>query len=125
LRDEFGFSFQISPAAYFVIASEAKQSILPLCGDIDCFASLAMTGKHTFAFPRREAPGWCMKLLRHEKSEGAGKAGCPWHPQSVHRKLHTVDHRYPEHPALPAQWFDGLFRALLGDEFVLSPSLTD
>jgi hypothetical protein len=27
-----------------VIASEAKQSILPLRGDMDCFASLAMTG---------------------------------------------------------------------------------
>ena len=42
-----------------------------------------------------------MKFLRHEKSEGAGKAGCPWHPQSVHRKLHTVDHRYPETPGSP------------------------
>src|SRR3954471_21577452 len=26
-----------------VIASAAKQSILPLCGEMDCFASLAMT----------------------------------------------------------------------------------
>jgi hypothetical protein len=26
-----------------VIASEAKQSILSLCGQMDCFASLAMT----------------------------------------------------------------------------------
>jgi hypothetical protein len=42
-----------------------------------------------------------MKLLRPEKSEGAGKTGCPWHPRSVHRKLHTVDHRYPETPGFP------------------------
>jgi hypothetical protein len=28
-----------------VIASEAKQSILSLRGEMDCFASLAMTGK--------------------------------------------------------------------------------
>jgi hypothetical protein len=28
---------------FFVIASEAKQSILPLRGEMDCFASLAMT----------------------------------------------------------------------------------
>jgi hypothetical protein len=28
-------------------------------------------------------------------------------------------------PAFPAQWFYGLYRALPGDEFVLSPSLTD
>jgi hypothetical protein len=26
-----------------VIASEAKQSILSLCGEMDCFAALAMT----------------------------------------------------------------------------------
>ena len=32
----------------FVIASAAKQSILPLLGDMDCFAALAMTAKsHT------------------------------------------------------------------------------
>ncbi len=30
-----------------------------------------------------------------------------------------------EPPAFPAQWFDGLFRALPGDEFVLSPSSAD
>jgi NADH:ubiquinone oxidoreductase subunit K len=29
----------------FVIASEAKQSILSCCGEVDCFASLAMTVK--------------------------------------------------------------------------------
>ena len=29
-----------------------------------------------------------------------------------------------EHPAFPAQWLYGLWRALPGDEFVLSPSLT-
>jgi hypothetical protein len=28
-------------------------------------------------------------------------------------------------PAFPAQWFYGLFRALPGDEFVLSPSSAD
>jgi hypothetical protein len=27
-----------------VIASEAKQSILPICDEMDCFAALAMTG---------------------------------------------------------------------------------
>src|SRR5438105_10591744 len=30
---------------YFVIASEAKQSILSSCGEVDCFASLAMTDR--------------------------------------------------------------------------------
>jgi hypothetical protein len=31
----------------------------------------------------------------------------------------------PEHPAFPAQWFYGLWRALPGDEFLLPPSPTD
>jgi hypothetical protein len=30
---------------YFVIASEAQQSILSFCGEMDCFASLAMTAE--------------------------------------------------------------------------------
>jgi hypothetical protein len=32
------------PTIRFVIASEAKQSILSVRGEMDCFASLAMTG---------------------------------------------------------------------------------
>src|SRR5882757_3716673 len=34
------------------------------------------------------------------------------------QKMHTVDHRYPARPAFPARWLYGLWRALLGDEFV-------
>jgi hypothetical protein len=36
-------------SGFFVIASEAKQSILSLCGEMDCFAALAMTtpGMHS------------------------------------------------------------------------------
>ena len=36
-----------------VIASAAKQSICPLCGDMDCFAALAMTDVSGIARPRR------------------------------------------------------------------------
>ena len=45
-----------------VIASEAKQSILSLRGEMDCFAALAMTlnSTHTFATPRRDAPESCI-----------------------------------------------------------------
>ncbi|HMH95718.1 MAG TPA: hypothetical protein VK577_03945, partial [Bradyrhizobium sp.] len=49
----FGFSFQ---RAQSVIASAAKQSILPLRGEMDCFAALAMTTKHTFTTSPRNAP---------------------------------------------------------------------
>ena len=31
----------------------------------------------------------------------------------------------PQHPAFPARWFDGLFRALPGDQALLSPSPAD
>src|SRR5690349_19833328 len=41
-------------------------------------------------------------------------------------KKSTRAYRYSRSiPAFPAQWFYGLYRALPGDEFVLSPSLTD
>ena len=55
-----------------------------------------------------------------EKSEGAGNAGCPRHPQPVciDSKHTVVTTSTPDHPAFPAQWFYGLCRALLGDEFV-------
>jgi hypothetical protein len=38
---------------------------------------------------------------------------------------HTSIQVQRRHPAFPAQWFDGLCHALLGDEFVLSPSPAD
>jgi hypothetical protein len=54
------------------------------------------------------------------KSEGAGNAGCPRHPQPVciDSKHTVVTTSTPDHPAFPAQWFYGLCRALPGDEFV-------
>jgi hypothetical protein len=63
-----------------VIASEAKQSMSPREGRMDCFvaALLAMTG-HNSAFSRRNPPEVC-KDLRPKKSEGAGNAGRPPHP---------------------------------------------
>jgi hypothetical protein len=57
--------------------------------------------------------------------KGAGKAGCPLHPQSVcNGSKHTVvTTGSPEHPAFPAQRLYGLFRALPGDRAFLPPSL--
>jgi hypothetical protein len=41
----------------------------------------------------------------------------------VHSRMRTRAYRYSRSsPAFPAQWFDGLCRALPGDEFVLPPS---
>jgi len=42
---------------------------------------------------------------------------------NVHEEVRTRAYRYSRStPAFPAQWFDGLCRALPGDEFVLPPS---
>src|SRR5260370_38283819 len=53
--------------------------------------------------------------------EGAGNAGCALHPRSrvqIVRRTRTRAYRFSgEHPASPAQWLYGLWRALLGDEF--------
>src|SRR5206468_3744467 len=57
----------IAPA---VIASEAKQSILPRKERMDCFAALAMTT----TLSRRDAPEPLMNL---PPKEGVGNAGCP------------------------------------------------
>ena len=58
-----------------------------------------------------------MKIVSPQKSEGAGKAGCPRHPRSCAEKRTRQITGTPAHPAFPARWFDGLFRALPGDEF--------
>jgi hypothetical protein len=61
---------------------------------------------------------------RRPLRKGAGKTGCPLHPQSVcNGSKHTVvTTGSPGHPAFPAQWFYSLFRALLGDRAFLPPS---
>ena len=46
-----------------VIASQAKQSILPRKERMDCFAALAMTAKRTFATSRRDAPEPLAQLI--------------------------------------------------------------
>jgi hypothetical protein len=58
-------------------------------------------------------------------SEGVGNAGCPLHPQPACKsRKHTGSHHgRTGTPGIPARnGFNGLWRALPGDEFVLSPS---
>ena len=61
-----------------------------------------------------------------ESAEGAGKAGCRLAP-AVHCAMialqeaaqrHTGE---AKHPAFPAQWFDGLCRALPGERCTIAP----
>src|SRR5712675_1934873 len=98
-----------------VIASEAKQSILPLRGEVDCFAALAMTSRHTFTTSPRNAPEALMNL---PPKEGVGNAGCPLHPRPrVHLVLverTRVTTSTPDSPDVPARnGFNGFLRALV------------
>ena len=105
-----------------------------LRGDsLDCFVAslLAMTewrrmGGVQFAFQiagiRPHSRGlFCPSFVSTShplKQEGAGKTGCRLAPvapvlniaQAMHRGEPQVK---PEHPAFPAQWVDGLWRALV------------
>ena len=92
---------------------------------MDAPPSPGMQRGHAFAFSRRGAPEVDAIIDALAKQEGAGKAGCPEHPQIVRKNAHGVTAGAPEHPAFPAQWFYGLCRALPGAEFLWPPSLTD
>ena len=60
-----------------------------------------------------------LEILPLSKIEGAGKTGCALHPRSrvqSAQRTRTRAYRFSgEHPAFPAQWFYGLYRALPGE----------
>jgi hypothetical protein len=61
-----------------------------------------------------------------ENAEGAGKAGCRpgTHGPLCERWLQKSAQRHTgeaKHPAFPAQWFDGLCRALPGERCTIAP----
>ena len=95
---------------------------------MDCFVAslLAMTVDAVLRSRGAMRPKFSKPSL---PEEGAGNAGCTLHPRSrvqTVRKKRTRAYRYSRNtPAFPAQWLYGLCRALLGDEFVLSPSLAN
>jgi hypothetical protein len=83
-----------SSAAVIARSKATKQSILSLRGEMDCFASLAMTVFYTcvHGLAARHA-----RALRNccpsSRTEGAGKTGCALHPrsrvQSAQKDAHT------------------------------------
>ena len=86
------------------------------------------TRRHAFALSRRISPELCFIAPPSLGQEGAGKAGCRLAPtvrcaRVAHEKMHSGIQVQPKHSALPAQWPDGLCRALPGAEFLLA-SLT-
>ena len=71
-------------------------------------------------------PSFAGTVCHPLQSEGAGNAGGALHPRSRVQdcaKKRTRAYRFSGGtPAFPARWLYGLWRALPGDEFVLSPS---
>jgi hypothetical protein len=87
-----------------VIASEAKQSILSSCREMDCFASLAMTEKHTFAFSRRDAPEVMHVVCPLETKRAQGRPGARCTRdlmRNVHRKC-AHEHTGPAESIRPS-----------------------
>jgi hypothetical protein len=90
-----------------------KQSILSLQGTMDCFAALAMTVEHAFAFSRREPPESCMNSSPFKK-RAHGNAGrqctrslvCAWVVEDAH-EYSQRSHR--NHPASPHAMVYGYF----------------
>jgi hypothetical protein len=72
-----GFSV-LSLTSTTVIASEAKQSSLSLRGEMDCFASLAMTGRQNTPPPSRGAfrPGFANRFAQEKRAQGTPGACC-------------------------------------------------
>ena len=59
------------------------------------------------------------------ENRGRRESRVPMTPAVVRTRCTRRTAGAPEHPAFPAQWFIGLWRARPGDEFLLPPSLTD
>src|SRR5260221_11086113 len=80
---------------------------------------IAIDGKTRFHVPAARSARALQKIFR--PIEGAGKAGCPLHPQPVciGSKHTVVTTSTPEITRLsPRNGFNGFLRALPGDEFL-------
>ena len=95
---------------------------------VDSIFNSGILCRHDSAISRRSSPEVVQKRSP-KNSEGAGNARRSMHPQPRVRMKKAHEHSHHGHtginPAFPAQWFYGLFRALPGDEFLLSPSPAD
>ena len=93
---------------------------------MDCFNENRESGRHAFAFSRRDASEWAATFAL-TKTEGAGKAGCPPHPQprvrnkTKHTSVVTTGSSGIIRPSLRDD-FNDLLRALPGDRAFLPPS---
>jgi hypothetical protein len=96
---------------------------------IRCGSSSTSTPRergYGLAFSRRDAPELYLLAcpLDDERAQGRPGARCTRGLVCIcAQRTRTRAYRSSgEHPAFPAQWLDGLCRALPGDEFLLPPS---
>jgi hypothetical protein len=81
--------------------------------------------RHTFALSRLVSPELCFVAspsIERGRREGRAPAGTrgPLCEVAV-RNLHSGIQVKPQRPAFPAQWFDGLCRALPGERCTIAP----
>jgi hypothetical protein len=99
-------------------AERSNPFLLSLCGNMDCFASLAMTEDTVSRSRGAMRPEFCISFAL-QKSEGAGKTGCALHPRSrVHdaqRNAHTSIQVQRRTPGLPCAMALRLIRVRSGD----------
>jgi hypothetical protein len=99
---------------------------------VRCFASPRNDGVLFFSDTASQSRGTkrpsCARTSR-PRSEGAGNAGCPLHPQPRARSVESTrvsHHEFTGTPGIPARdGFNGFLRALPGDRAFLSPSLAE
>jgi hypothetical protein len=123
-------SHRVSPSASPMTGS-AKKSIVTANWKLDCFVASAPRNDvmpDTSSRSRRASTRVLLGTSRSLNSEGAGNAGRPVRPQPVcngskHTVVTTVTPEITRHSL--RNGFNGVYRALPGDEFVLSPSSTD
>src|SRR5215207_1179887 len=113
-------------AGYWFSSLRASEAIHLSVQEVamDCFASLAMT---VDTVSRSRGAGRARGLteaLAQTRAQGRPGARCTRGLVcNMHKEVRTRAYRSSgEHPAFPAQWFNGLWRALPGDEFLLPPS---
>jgi hypothetical protein len=107
-----------------VIASEAKQSMVRHNGSVDCFVAFAPRNDEIPApdmiIRSRGAnpPEVCIFVCPHRKQRAQGRPGARCTRGlmcNLRTRTRTRAYRSSgEHPAFPAQWFDGVLRALPG-----------
>jgi hypothetical protein len=98
--------FEFQTASAVIARSESDEAIhLSSCGDMDCFASLAMTWKHTRSFSRRVSPE-LLQIHCPSANRGRRESRVPTAPavscaKSAHCRLHTSIQVQPKHPDFP------------------------